>query len=150
LSRSEATPALSGASVRSASPGPAGFELDSGDLLMMIAEFESLFELKRHSFWIRYALRTFHRHHITILQNGLRSTLAKSFIFRKIVYQTKDANQKRDKIHSRDRRKSVCLAASLLRRCLFHVKSPQNPHIGLVTNILSYQHIYTDTDQSFH
>jgi len=48
LPRSEASPALSGAVVRSASPGPAGFELDSGDLLTIIAEFKSLFELKRH------------------------------------------------------------------------------------------------------
>jgi len=37
------------AAVRSAtSPGLAGFELDSGALLTIIAEFESLFELKRH------------------------------------------------------------------------------------------------------
>ena len=42
-------PALSGSAVRSAGPGPAGFELDSGNLLTIIAEFESLFELKRHS-----------------------------------------------------------------------------------------------------
>jgi hypothetical protein len=44
----EAIPALSGAAVRSASPGLAEFELDSGDLLTIIAEFESLSELKRH------------------------------------------------------------------------------------------------------
>jgi hypothetical protein len=47
---SEAISALSGAAVRSASLGQAGSELDSSDLLTIIAGFESLFYLKRWSY----------------------------------------------------------------------------------------------------
>jgi hypothetical protein len=35
---------------RSISPGPAGLELDPGNLLTIISESESLFERKRHSY----------------------------------------------------------------------------------------------------